>query len=256
MIKLSAVIITLNEEKNIKRCIDSVKDVVDEILVVDSYSTDKTKEICEKETVRFIEHPWKGYIEQKNFANEKATFQYIISIDADEALSEKLKKSIVEIKKNWQYDTYEINRITNYCGKWIKHCGWYPDKKIRIFNREKAKWAGDKIHEHIELNEDVTVSFLKGDLEHYSYYTISDHMNQANHFSDIAAEVLFNKGKKITFARLFFSPIIRFLRDYFFRLGFLDGYYGFVICQISAHAAYLKYAKLMQLHIFKKSQLQ
>lgn len=253
MIQLSVVIITLNEEKNIGRCIDSVKEIADEILVIDSFSTDKTREICEKKGARFIENSWGGYIDQKNYANKKASFPYIFSIDADEALSDELKASILKVKKVWQYDGYEMNRITNYCGKWIKHCGWYPDKKLRLFDKRKAKWTGHKIHEYVEMPKDATTSFLKGDLFHYSYYSISEHMNQANHFSDLAAEALFEKGKKVNSIKLFFSPISRFIRDYFLKLGILDGFYGFVICQISAHATYLKYVKLKQLYMFKEN---
>ncbi|MFC2100753.1 glycosyltransferase family 2 protein [Bacteroidota bacterium] len=254
MIQISAVIITFNEEKNICRCIDSLQDIADEILVVDSFSTDRTKEICEEKKIRFVQNTWEGYIEQKNFGNNLAIHDYILSIDADEALSEELRNSIAEIKRNWKFDGYEMNRLTNYCGKWIKHCGWYPDRKLRLFNKLKGKWEGYMIHEHIQLDEESSKTLLKGDLYHYSYYNISEHMIQANHFSDIAADVLFSGGKNAGLFKLFFSPIFRFIRDYFFKLGILDGYYGFIICQLSAHAVFLKYSKLRQLWLFNKNE--
>ena len=135
MIRLSVVIITLNEEKQIARCIDSVKHVADEILVVDSLSTDKTKEICLGLGVRFVEQKFLGYVEQKNFALKLATHDYVLSLDADEALDEKLQKAILKIKSNFIYDGYEFNRLTAYNGFWVRHCGWYPDTKLRMVKK-------------------------------------------------------------------------------------------------------------------------
>lgn len=243
---LSAVIITLNEERNIARCIDSLKDVAEDIVVVDSFSTDRTEEICREKGVRFIQHKWEGYSETKNFGNEQALYPLIISVDADEAISEELKKSVLEIKKNKAYDAYEMNRLTNYCGKWIKHCGWYPDRKLRIFDRDNARWEGT-IHEKIIFKNPCSTGFLKGDLFHYSYYNLDDHKKQAGKFSDISAADLFRKGKKAGFFKIYGSPAFKFFRDYFLKLGFLDGYAGFTICRISANAAFLKYAKLRQM---------
>ncbi len=222
--QLSVVIITYNEEKNIGRCIDSVKDIVDDIVVIDSFSTDKTEEICKSKGVRFIQHAWEGYIEQKNYGNSEAKYPYILSIDADEALSGELKKSIIEVKNNWKYDGYTMNRLTNYCGKLIKHCGWYPDTKLRLFDRRKGKWSGYMIHEKLEMEKDSAISHLKGDLFHYSYYTISDHLKQVDKFTDIASEALFSKGKKANCLKIIFAPVFKFKKDYFFRLGFLMGF--------------------------------
>ena len=133
MIKLSAVIITYNEEEHLDKCLRSLLDVADEIIVVDSYSTDKTKEICERHHVTFIEQEFLGYKEQKNFAMSKASYDYILSLDGDEALSNQLKQSVLKTKANWIYDGYYSNRLNNYCGQWIKHSDWYPDKKLRLF---------------------------------------------------------------------------------------------------------------------------
>lgn len=252
MITISAVIITLNEEKNISRCIDSLKNVAEDILVVDSFSTDKTEEICKQKGVRFIQHVWEGYLEQKNYANSQALYPYILSIDADEALSEELARSINNLKNNWQHDGYGMNRLTNYCGKWIKHGGWYPDRKIRLFDRRKASWGGYKVHEKLIFPAASTMGFLKGDLLHYSYYTRQDHIAQADKFSTLSSEVLYDKGVHPNYFKRHVSPLIKFIRNYFLKCGFLDGYYGFVIAKISAEATYLKYKKLKQLYLNKK----
>ncbi|RLD77314.1 MAG: glycosyltransferase family 2 protein, partial [Bacteroidetes bacterium] len=153
MPKLSAVIITQNEEQNIGRCIDSLKGVADDIVVVDSGSTDNTEAICKEKGARFFYNKWEGYIEQKNFANDLAEHKYILSVDADEALSGQLRDSILEAKESLKADGYEMNRLTNYCGTWIRHGGWYPDRKLRLFHRDKFEWGGEKIHEAMVMKE-------------------------------------------------------------------------------------------------------
>lgn len=247
-INLSVVIITFNEEKNIARCIDSVKGIADEILVLDSYSTDETAKICIEKGVKYYQHAFDGHIEQKNRAITYASSPYILSLDADEALDKTLQKSISAVKKNWKCDGYTMNRLTNYCGKWIKHCGWYPDVKLRLWDSRKGSWKGINPHDRYELNEkNAKIAHLQGDILHYSYYTIADHIKQVNYFTDIAAQAYLKKGKKSNGLKVLFSPWIKFLRDYFFKLGILDGYYGFVISVISAHATFLKYVKLYRL---------
>jgi len=241
--KISCVIITLNEEKNILRCLESITDVCDEIIVIDSGSTDKTVEVCEKFEVKIIQQDFLGYTEQKNFAIDQASNDYILSLDADEALSEELIESIKTVKCNWTHDGYEMSRITNYCGKWIKHCGWYPDRKIRLFHRQKARWLGGALHEELTMNQGAKFKRIKGDILHYSYYTIDDHINQINKFTKISSQELFEKGKKPSFIKLYCSAPIKFLRDYFWELGILDGYMGFRISLMSSFATYLKYAR-------------
>jgi glycosyltransferase involved in cell wall biosynthesis len=142
LIKLSVVIITFNEEKNIERCLRSVADIAEEILVVDSFSVDRTEEICRKYGVKFVNHSFEGHIEQKNWALEQTRFNHVLSLDADEVVSEALKRSIQYIRENWKDDGYSFNRLTNYCGQWINHCGWYPDKKLRLFDKTKGRWGG------------------------------------------------------------------------------------------------------------------
>ena len=253
MSKLSVVIITFNEEKNIARCLDSVQNIADEIVVVDSFSKDRTKEICEKYPVRFIEHPFDGHIEQKNWAKEQATYDYVLSLDADEAVSTKLEESIQKQKNNLEAaDGYYFNRFTNYCGKWIRHCGWYPDRKLRLWNRQKGKWGGENPHDRFELNEGTKIQFLKGDLLHYSFYSIEQHMETINKFSSISAGFRFRKGLKFSIFKMFFSPLWKFFTSYFIKGGFRDGFYGYVICRNSAHSSFLKQVKLYQLWKEKK----
>lgn len=247
MPQLSVVIITFNEEKNIARCIDSVKDLADDIVIVDSFSSDTTTEICKAYHVNFIQRNWEGYSTTKNFANSQAKFDWILSLDADEALSEELKKEIKALKSKSEISTCKFNRLTNYCGSWVKHGGWYPDTKVRLFDRKITKWAG-VIHEELHFSKTVDVLHLKGDCLHYTYYTTEQHYKQADKFTTIAAKDLFEQGKKATFDKLYISPITKFIRDYFFKLGFLDGSVGFTIARISAYATYLKYKKLKDLY--------
>lgn len=246
-VPLSAVIITFNEEKNIGRCIDSVIPVADEIVVVDSYSKDKTKAICEEKGVRFIEHPFEGHLEQKNWAITQASYPHVLSLDADEALDEKLTAEILNIKEDWKYDGYSMNRLTNYCGKWIYHCGWYPDKKLRLMDSRKGEWKGVNPHDKYELHSRSSEKHIKGNILHYSYYTIDDHINQVNYFTDIAARSHYKKGKRSSMLNILISPCIKFFKDYILKRGFLDGYYGLVICIISSHATFLKYVKMRAL---------
>lgn len=248
MPKLSVIIITFNEQKNIGRCLESVKDVADEIVVVDSFSTDGTEEICKKYGVRFVKHAFEGHIEQKSYALTLSTYPNVLSLDADEALDDTLKKNISDVKANWKYDGYEMNRLTNYCGSWIKHCGWYPDRKLRLYDKTKGKWGGTNPHDKYEMNSGATLGFLKGDILHYSYYSIEDHYKQIEYFTNISSKELFRKGKRASIFRIYLSPTVKFLQCYFIKLGFLDGSAGFTICKLSAKAAYMKYSKLRALY--------
>lgn len=249
MVKLSVVIITFNEEKNIARCLDSVKEVADDIVVVDSFSTDKTKEICLSKGARFVEHAFEGHIQQKNWAITQAQHPIVLSLDADEALDEKLKASILKAKANWQKDGYYMNRLTNYCGHWIKHCGWYPDKKLRLWDSRKGEWRGINPHDKYELFEgDGRTGYLEGDILHYSFYSEEDHLKQIEYFTTISAKALFEKGKRPNFIKLYLSPFAKFMESYFLKAGFLDGKYGYMVCKNSAWATKLKYRKLLELY--------
>ena len=249
MIKLSGVIITYNEERNIEKCLQSLEAVVDEIVVVDSFSTDSTKQICSQYNVKFIEQKFLGYIDQKNFALQQASYDYIVSLDGDEALSKELQKSIIELKSNWAHDGYYCNRFNNFCGQWIKHSDWYPNKKLRVFDRRKAYWKGHKIHETIGLKDGTSkASRLKGDILHWTYQTYSEFNLKTEYFSTISAQAYYEKGKKAPFWKLWINPTWAFFKSYFLRLGFLDGFNGFVICVQTANITFLKYSKLRELY--------
>ena len=247
-VKISAVVITFNEEKNIERCLLSLQGVVDEIVVVDSFSTDKTEEICKKFTVRFIQNAFEGHIQQKNYAIAAAENEWILSLDADEALTDTLKNSILTAKENPQFKAYKFNRSTNYCGHWVKYCGWYPDTKTRMVDRNFAKWQGSNPHDRLDLIGSGEIGFLKGDLLHFSYYTEQDHLKQIEFFGNIAARELFSKGEKSGQLKIAVKVVAQFIKSYFIKLGILDGKTGFTISRLSAFATYRKYKILLNLY--------
>lgn len=250
---LTAAIITFNEERNIERCLISLQGVADEIIVVDSFSKDKTEEICNKYKVRFIQHPFEGHIPQKNFALDQASHDWVLSLDADEALTEELKKSILSALHNPLLQGFQMNRLTNYCGTWIKHSGWYPDTKLRLVNRHHARWTGINPHDRLEMTVKQPVGTLKGDLLHYSYYTREDHLKQIEFFSNIASNELFQRGKKSNYILIYLKVIFQFFKNFVLKLGFLDGIAGWHIARLSAFATYQKYSKLIRLHRDSKS---
>lgn len=248
-VKITAVVMTFNEEKRIQNCLESVISVVDEIVIVDSYSTDTTEEKCLKYGVKFIQNKFDGYIEQRQFAISRATNDYILVLDADEILSSSLQKAIKEVKNNWKADAYIFNRLTNYGGKWIKHCGWYPDKKIRLFDRNKIKIKGKNPHDQIVAKDRAKSIWIKKDILHYSYTSVGNHIEKTNSFSKIAAISAYEEGKRSTVIfHIILKPTYQFIEEYIFKLGFLEGYYGFVICSISAFGKFLKFVKLHELH--------
>jgi glycosyltransferase involved in cell wall biosynthesis len=246
-VQISVVIITFNEEKNIARCIDSVYEVADEILVVDSYSTDRTKEICLHKKVRFIEHSFKGHIEQKNYAVSQATYPYILSLDADEELSDKLAASIKSVKNNWRKDAYTMNRLSSFSGKWIRHCGWYPNRKIRLWDSRKGRWGGYNPHDKLIMEKKSAVGHLKGDLLHYAYRNTSELLAKLQRYSSIYAHYNRFKKKSSPF-KIFYKSSFAFFRSYILRTGFLEGYEGFLISASIANDVFYKYAKLYEVN--------
>ncbi len=247
MIKLSAIIITYNEEEHLDKCLSSLLDVADEIIVVDSYSTDKTKEICKRYPVTFIEQEFLGYKEQKNFAMNKASYDYIISLDGDEALSEELKQSVLKTKENWIYDGYYSNRLNNYCGQWIKHSDWYPDKKLRLFKKNSGKWEGINPHDTYVLKDKKNKGKLRGNLLHWINKDYQDHNLKIERFSTIAAQSYYELGIKSSIWKIIYRPTWAFFKAYFLRLGFLDGLNGYIICVQTYNFTFLKYIKLYEL---------
>jgi len=244
MERLSVVIITFNEEHNIGRCLDSVHAIADDIVVIDSYSTDNTKSICLAHGARVIDHAFDGHIEQKNFAISQAKFPFILSLDADEALSPKLASSIAQAKLNKTADGYSMNRLTNYCGRWIKHCGWYPDKKLRLWDSKLGSWQGTNPHDEYRMRNNAKISHLQGDILHYSYYTYAEHIARSLKYADISAKAMYEQGKKCSALKPYLSASARFIRDYLVKTGFLDGKYGYRICKMNAVIAYRKYRGL------------
>lgn len=251
MEKLSVVIISFNEENNIGRCIDSVKGIADEILILDSYSTDQTVRIATEKGAIVKQQPFNGFIEKKNDALALASSNYVLSLDADEALDQILRDSILKAKESFSASAYRMNRCTNYCGQFIRHGSWYPDRKLRLFDKRTARWGGTNPHDKVELNQASPVLHLKGDILHYSYSSVADHVAQNNKLSTIAAQALFNKGKKAGFIKIVLSPLWAFIQSFLLRAGFLDGFFGFVIAIQIAHMTFLKYVKL---YLLKKSR--
>ncbi len=244
---ITAVIITRNEAHNIGRCINSVLGVADEVVVVDSESTDDTCAIARAAGARVVINPWQGYSSQKNFANALAGHAYILSLDADEALSPELTHAILEAKHKGLQGVYRFARLTNYCGTWVRHGGWYPDAKVRLFPKDGARWEGEHVHEELRLDTGTPITELKGDLFHWSYRSVAEHLERIERYSELHARKLLARGMKAGWFKRLFAPPFKFVQGYLLRLGFLDGLAGFRIAKYSAHAVALKYAKLQQL---------
>jgi glycosyltransferase involved in cell wall biosynthesis len=245
---ISVVIITFNEAENITRCIQSVKSIADEILVVDSLSTDNTVEIAQNLGATVVIQPFLGYIEQKNFAKNLAQHNWVLSLDADECLSKNLQLELQNLKATLHLaKAYSFNRLTNYCGKWIKHCGWYPDKKLRLFNKNTHHWGGFNPHDQIITHPKENIVHLPYDILHYSFKSYEHFKLQMNKFSLISAQSYFAKGKKATWVKVYGSAIIKFIKSYILKLGFLDGKEGWIICSRSTYYTYLKYKTLRNL---------
>jgi len=257
MISISVAIITFNEEKNISRCIDSVKDIADEIVVIDSYSTDKTKLICLSKGARFIEHRFEGFTAQKNFAVKQANHDFILALDADEYLSPELTQSILYAKSDGSADGYKMNRLNSYAGKWVKSCGWYPDTKIRLWNRQKGSWQGGLVHEVVVMNNNSKVRKLKGDLLHLAYENASQLITKMQqHYADLFARENANK-KVVTTFQIGYKTIASFLKSYILKRGIFDGYEGLLISVSNANGVFYKYAKLLEKNrVLKESEVK
>jgi glycosyltransferase involved in cell wall biosynthesis len=251
-VSISVVVATKNEERNIERCLNSIRDLADEIIVLDSYSTDATEAICKRyANLSFYQRDWEGYSGTKNYANGLASGDFILSLDADEEVSAELLATLKHLKVKLNKSTkivYELDRLTNYCGQWIWHSGWRPDFQMRLFPRGEARWDGSEVHEALSLNEGVVREKIhNGLLNHYSFFSISDHVAKINLYTTLGAQKVVRVGGGwLRFKSVTRAPF-RFLRTYFLNLGFLDGYYGFVISVLGAYAVYLKYAKAVQL---------
>lgn len=250
---ISAVVITYNEEKNIKLCLQTIKAVADEIIVVDSFSKDNTKAICLAEGVKFIEHIFEGHIQQKNFALSQASHDFVLSLDADEYLSEELTASIKKIKEKGTHQAYSMNRLTGIGGRWIYSTDWYPDRKLRLWNKTLGKWGGYNPHDTVILNSETPVFHLKGNLMHDGYEDYNDLMSKANQYARIFANANQHKKSSSVFKAIYKS-IYTFIRNYILKFGFTSGFDGLVISCANTYYTFFKYAMLRELNKSKRKQ--
>jgi glycosyltransferase involved in cell wall biosynthesis len=247
MPKISAVIITFNEELFIEKCLASLEGIADEIIVVDSFSTDATEEVCKKFNVKFVKHAFEGFRDQKNYALSLATHRTILSLDADEALSDELRQSILEVKGNWKYEGYLFNRRNNYCGTWIRFSEWYPDRQLRLFHSDQGHWGELNLHEKFIVGHGAKVGRLKGDLLHWPFTSYQDHSDKMKKYAKIGAEEFYKAGKKANFFTPYIHLIWGFFRSYIVKGGFMDGHNGWLICSLYAKASFSKYKQLREI---------
>ena len=246
-ISLSLVIITLNEETNIKRCIQSVPFAAD-IVVLDSGSTDKTKEIARSLGARVFDEPWRGFGKMKNRAVELAQFDWVLSLDADEALSEAAQRATEKllIDNNFKFDAYAYPRMSYHLGRWIRHGGWYPDTQIRLFDRRQAHWKDTQVHEHIVASR---VGSIESNILHWVFKDLSHQVVTNDKYSTLGADNLMVQGKGFSYFRLITKPFSKFFETYVFKLGFLDGLPGFIISVGASYSIFLKFAKRYELDL-------
>lgn len=248
--KLSIIVITKNEESNIGDCLESVR-WANEIIVVDSNSSDNTIGFAKKYTTKVFTKEWKGYSEAKNFAIERATNKWILSLDADERVTPELSEEINSILKNpgSKYIAYEVGRRAYFLGKWIRHCGWYPGYVVRLFIRQEGKYNESRVHEKLAVKGNI--GRLKNDLIHLTDKNLNHYFSKYNNYTSLAAQDLFENNRKFRNTDIVLKPVFTFLKMYFIRLGFLDGIHGFVLCFLSASYVFTKYAKLWEKYLMK-----
>jgi len=253
--KLSVVIITLNEEDRLEDALKSCRDIADEIVVVDSYSTDKTVEIAETYGAKIFKKKFADYGSQKNFAKDKASYSWVLNLDADERVSDTLKQEILKLKQQNHEeitaDGFLVNRKTSYLGRWIKHSGWYPDRKLRLFRKDKSHWQG-RIHEGLILDGKTTK--MAGDILHFTYRDITDHINRLNRYAKMQAEDIVTKKKKLLFLRAILLPPVTFIRFYLWKMGILDGFPGFIIALVSSWTTAMKYLKAIEIRRIRNDE--
>ena len=248
---ISAVVITLNEEKRLEPALKSLEGVTSEIIIVDAYSSDETLEIAKKYTKKIFQRKWINFSDQKNFGNSKASYSWILSLDADERLSPELRREIKDLKEGEpRCSGYSMPRQVFYLCKWIRHSGWYPDRKIRLFRKDKARWEGEFVHEKLVIEGEVEK--LKGPIHHFTYRNIKDHLNRINSFSELGAKKLYAQKRKCRWYHLLFFPFFRFVKSYVWKGGFMDGFPGLVISALNGYAIFIRFAKLKE--IWKKGE--
>jgi len=245
--QISVVLITFNEENKIRKTIEAVSSLTDNIIVVDSFSTDTTKAICEELGVTFIQHVWQGYGGQKNAGHAHAKYDWILSIDADEVVSPELLNELLSLRLQSEKQVFNIPFKTYFCNILIKYGGWNPQHHIRLFNKKHTEWDTLAVHETLIYPKGHEIILLKNYILHYSYDSIEDYLNKSDRYTTLFAERLNTRGKKATWIKLYVSPTFTFIKEYFFKLGILDGVMGFRIACFNFNYTYQKYAKLRAL---------
>ncbi len=263
---ISVVIITYNEERIIARCLEAVKSIADEILIVDSFSSDKTVEICKQNGAKVIQRKFDGYRSQKDFACKSSKHLWILSLDADEVLSKELILSLKRWKNKMSKSEdfhpsqsqpvgYFINRITEYCGKWVRHGGWYPDRKLRFYHRDFGHWSGRNVHEFVEIKSGFSTNRLKGDLLHFSINEPADLLRKLYTYSELGARYMSKEGRRTTTLEAISRSAFRYLRQTVFQFGFLDGRLGLKLAKENARSTYWKYRRLKAINESKYNRI-
>lgn len=253
MSKISATIITYNEERYIAGCIESLRTIADEIIVVDSFSQDSTKEICLKKNVTFVEHPFTSHIEQKNYATSLTSYDHVISLDADERLSSQLTESILSIKDSWPAEAYRMNRLSTYGDKWIERGNWYPDRQLRLWNKNVGHWGGKTPHENLILDKGIKPSHLKGDILHEAYKDSYEALQKIQSYSDMFAKENAGKLSSSVFKIITHSSFT-FFKSYIIKQGIFDGFEGLMVAMAEANHTFYKYAKLYEAQEMSKER--
>jgi len=243
---LSACVIACDEEDRLGDCLSSLR-WCDELLVIDSHSTDRTREVAAAAGARVIERDWPGHVAQKEFAIREARHDWVLCIDADERVSPELEKEIVALRDAGFADAagYTLSRISNYLGRWIRHGTWYPDIKLRLFDRRRGRWTGRDPHDRVEV--DGPVVRLRGELRHFPYRNLEDHLTTIDRYTTIMARGLHAEGRRARLSDMVLRPPARFFVYYVLRGGWLDGWRGLLMASLAAHYVRIKYAKLWML---------
>jgi glycosyltransferase involved in cell wall biosynthesis len=254
MQKISVVIICKNEEDTIGRCLQSLHDFTDDIVVLDNGSTDSTKEIIKKNNARLVEDSWEGFGKTKNKATAMAKYDWVLNLDADEAVDEELKNSLLNLKLSNEEEVFSI-RFKNFLGdRYLRFGEWGADTHIRIFNRKKIKWDDAIVHENLALSPGVKVSRLKGHVLHYTMKNAGDYAEKMVRYALLNAEKYARQGKRSSWIKIYLAPLFAFLKYYIFKLGFLDGSAGFICARMTSYYTFVKYARLRELENSNKLQ--